>query len=138
VVNLLVTPEQAEMLSLASTTTTIQLVLRNPMDRQVAKTTGTAVALLFRGGSLPTDRQAAAAAPAGPAGTAGPAPAPRPRMEPVRRAEEPVVRKDPPFVMQIISGNQKREVTFQGANAEAKNNNGDAKAGPEVKPGEAK
>ena len=79
VVNLLVTPEQAEMLSLASTTTTIQLVLRNPMDRQVAKTTGTAVALLFRGGSLPTDRQSAA--PAGPA----PAPAPRLRMEPVRK-----------------------------------------------------
>ena len=33
VVNLLVTPEQAEMLSLASTQTTIQLVLRNPLDR---------------------------------------------------------------------------------------------------------
>ena len=33
VVNLLVTPEQAEQLSLASHQTTIQLVLRNPLDR---------------------------------------------------------------------------------------------------------
>src|SRR5580692_9434401 len=47
VVNLLVTPEQAEMLSLASNQTTIQLVLRNPLDTQVAKTPGTAVVELF-------------------------------------------------------------------------------------------
>ena len=33
VVNLLVTPEQAELLSLASAQTQIQLVLRNPLDR---------------------------------------------------------------------------------------------------------
>jgi pilus assembly protein CpaB len=32
VVNLLVTPEQAEVLSLASDQTTIQLILRNPPD----------------------------------------------------------------------------------------------------------
>jgi len=48
VVNLLVTPEQAEMLSLASSQTTIQLVLRNPLDTQIAKTPGTAVVQLFR------------------------------------------------------------------------------------------
>jgi pilus assembly protein CpaB len=47
VVNLLVTPEQAEMLSLASTQATIQLVLRNPLDKEVAKTNGSAVARLF-------------------------------------------------------------------------------------------
>jgi pilus assembly protein CpaB len=40
VVNLLVTPEQAEQLSLASHQTTIQLVLRNPLDREVTKTHG--------------------------------------------------------------------------------------------------
>jgi pilus assembly protein CpaB len=51
VVNLLVTPEQAEMLSLASTQTSIQLVLRNPLDTDIAKTTGSAVAQLFHSGA---------------------------------------------------------------------------------------
>lgn len=49
VVNLLVTPEQAEVLSLASNETRIQLVLRNPMDKAVVKTPGTAIAYLFNG-----------------------------------------------------------------------------------------
>src|SRR5438093_2999717 len=43
VVNLLVTPEQAEQLSLAINQTTIQLILRNPLDTQISKTTGTAL-----------------------------------------------------------------------------------------------
>jgi pilus assembly protein CpaB len=51
VVNLLVTPEQAELLSLASNQTHIQLVLRNPLDTKVARTTGTAMANLFADGS---------------------------------------------------------------------------------------
>jgi pilus assembly protein CpaB len=49
VVNLLVTPEQAELLSLASSETHIQLVLRNPLDTKVADTPGSAVANLFTG-----------------------------------------------------------------------------------------
>jgi pilus assembly protein CpaB len=49
VVNLLVTPEQAEQLSLASAQTSLQLVLRNRLDRDVAKTPGTALANLFSG-----------------------------------------------------------------------------------------
>jgi len=49
VVNLLVTPEQAEQLSLASSQTHIQLVLRNPVDTEVAKTNGTAVGSLYTG-----------------------------------------------------------------------------------------
>jgi pilus assembly protein CpaB len=53
VVNLLVTPDQAEALSLASNETHIQLVLRNPLDNVVAKPTGTAVAELFSGGNQP-------------------------------------------------------------------------------------
>jgi pilus assembly protein CpaB len=126
VVNLLVTPEQAEMLSLATTQTTIQLVLRNPLDRVVAKTSGTAVALLFKGGNLPVDK--ASPAPGRPAASL-----PRPRIEPVRLPEAPPVKHDPPFVMQIISGASKSEVTFSGPNAqvknnsEIKNNNGEAK-----------
>jgi pilus assembly protein CpaB len=49
VVNLLVTPEQAEQLSLASSQTRIQLVLRNPLDTATVAPPGTAVASLFTG-----------------------------------------------------------------------------------------
>jgi len=61
VVNLLVTPEQAEILSLASSETHIQLVLRNPTDTQVAELPGTAVSSLF-GGSKPISVQTRTAA----------------------------------------------------------------------------
>ena len=47
VVNLLVTPEQAEVLSLASNHTQIQLVLRNPLDTQTAQLSGSAVTQLY-------------------------------------------------------------------------------------------
>src|SRR5258706_7328173 len=47
VVNLLVTPTQAEILSLASAETHIQLVLRNPLDTKLDKPPGTATAQLF-------------------------------------------------------------------------------------------
>src|SRR6185369_12937897 len=49
VVNLLVTPEQAETLSLATQEARIRLVLRNPLDNDISKTSGTAVANLFGG-----------------------------------------------------------------------------------------
>jgi pilus assembly protein CpaB len=49
VVNLLVTPEQAEILSLASNQVKIQLVLRNPLDTKVAAVSGTDTANLFSG-----------------------------------------------------------------------------------------
>jgi pilus assembly protein CpaB len=49
VVNLLVTPSQAEILSLASNETHIQLVLRNPMDTDIAKPPGTIMSDLFGG-----------------------------------------------------------------------------------------
>jgi pilus assembly protein CpaB len=59
VVNLLVTPHQAEILSLtAGNDTRIQLVLRNPMDTEVTTPPGTSMSELF-GGS----RAGAAAAP---------------------------------------------------------------------------
>jgi pilus assembly protein CpaB len=47
VVNLLVTPVEAEILSLASNETHIQLVLRNPMDTQVSGLPGTIMSDLF-------------------------------------------------------------------------------------------
>jgi len=53
VVNLLVTPEQAEALSLASNQTKIQLVLRNPLDTKLAKTVGTDLAQLYGHAAVP-------------------------------------------------------------------------------------
>ncbi len=47
VVNLLVTPDQAELLSLASNEARIQLVLRNPLDQKVDKPAGSGMAQLF-------------------------------------------------------------------------------------------
>jgi pilus assembly protein CpaB len=65
VVNLLVTPEQAETLSLASNQTKIQLVLRNPLDTKVAAVPGTATGNLFSGqiGAPPKSRLAKRSAP---------------------------------------------------------------------------
>jgi len=102
VVNLLVTPAQAEQLSLASNQTTIQLVLRNPLDRLEAKTPGTAVGLLFAGGRLrlPGDFRGESAA--------------RRPARPILPVAAPV-RKDPPFVMEIISGTKKTETRFADA-----------------------
>ena len=105
VVNLLVTPEQAEQLSLASRQTTIQLDLRNPLDRDVAVTKGTALAKLFDPSKV--GRPVADLAPK-------PAPArPRP-AEPAAPAPTTVAvtKKEAPFVMEIISGTRKDHVNF--------------------------
>jgi pilus assembly protein CpaB len=104
VVNMLVTPTQAEQLSLAASSTSIQLVLRNPLDHDIAKTPGTALQRLFSNGKLaplPSDLPAA-----------------RPRAVPKRPV--PVVAAAPPpkeipFVMEIISGTSKREQKFGGS-----------------------
>ncbi len=47
VVNLLVTPNQAEVLNLASDETKVQLVLRNPLDTKEETTEGASLASLF-------------------------------------------------------------------------------------------
>lgn len=57
VVNLLVTPDQAEVLSLASTKTRVQLVLRNPLDTKKVKTDGASVAALFGKPAAPPPQQ---------------------------------------------------------------------------------
>lgn len=65
VVNLLVTPEQAEQLSLASNQTKIQLVLRNPMDTKIVEPPGTVVADLYadKNVAVPQKPRSTAAAP---------------------------------------------------------------------------
>jgi pilus assembly protein CpaB len=62
VVNLLVSPQQAEVLSLASNDARIQLVLRNPMDAANAETAGTSLGELLSGtrSSQPVQRRNAA------------------------------------------------------------------------------
>jgi pilus assembly protein CpaB len=102
VVNLLVTPQQAEELSLASSQTNIQLVLRNPMDHEVAKTPGTAVSYLFSGTRMKGPDESEAA----------PAPRPRAPRPPVHETFAPPVKKETPFVMEIISGKTKAETKF--------------------------
>jgi pilus assembly protein CpaB len=97
VVNLLVTPEQAEVLSLASSQTRIQLVLRNRLDTQQAKTPGTAVAALYG--------QPAKSAPAG-------TPRPRATAPPPKKAPEPLKVAPPPFVIEVINGPQRAEAKF--------------------------
>ena len=56
VVNLLVTPEQAQVLALASNETRIQLVLRNPLDTKVAPVEGTAMTNLFLDQNAPASK----------------------------------------------------------------------------------
>jgi pilus assembly protein CpaB len=111
VINLLVTPEQAELLSLASAQTQIQLVLRNPLDRDTTKTPGTALALLFNGGKLKAEAEAAAA----PVRPRAPRPAVAGPKPPVLSAELPAPKKEEPFVMEIISGTKKAEQKFIGS-----------------------
>lgn len=115
VVNLLVTPEQAETLSLASNETRIQLVLRNPLDTETTKTPGTAVANLFSGGTgLPSSKPVAA---------------------PVRRAVvKPVISAPPPapepqkviipITVEVIHGAKRVQAQFkeeEKSESEAKN-----------------
>jgi pilus assembly protein CpaB len=81
VVTLLVTPEQAETLTLASNEGRIQLVLRNATDKEVQKTPGKVLAELY-GAPRPVARPVRTAAPARAAVAPPPAPAPRPTDEP--------------------------------------------------------
>lgn len=59
VVNLLVNPQQAELLSLAGSETHIQLVLRNPLDTVIATPPGTGMAQLFGAVKAPPKLQSA-------------------------------------------------------------------------------
>jgi pilus assembly protein CpaB len=100
VVNLLVTPQQAEILNLA-TQQTIQLVLRNPTDTTIVSTTGASTANVFGGGTFH---------------------APRAQTEPVRVAYVPppppapvAVRPTMPqtVTIEVYAGSRKGESTFR-------------------------
>jgi pilus assembly protein CpaB len=91
VVNLLVTPEQAELLSLANNQTKLQLVLRNPLDTETPKTASMAMANVFSDGN--------------------PAPKP-PKAEPKKPA--PVEKAVPPrvFLVEVLNGSKRTEEKF--------------------------
>jgi len=91
VVNLLVTPEQAEDLSLANNQTRIQLVLRNPLDTQIAQTTGTAVASLY------ADKNAAPPPPK-------PRPAALPHIAPAPTSQT--------YLVQVFNGSKRSDEKF--------------------------
>ncbi len=90
VVNLLVTPQQAEALSLASNQTKIQLVLRNPLDTKLAETPGTGLARLFYG------QDNVSIGPPRPAHT-------------VRRRSAPATRV---YLIEVFNGSKKTETKF--------------------------
>lgn len=83
VVTLLVTPEQAERLTLASTEGKIQLALRNPLDTGAPATPGVRPAALLGAAPAPIVKRVASAAPARPAPAPEPPPAP-PSVEVIR------------------------------------------------------
>jgi pilus assembly protein CpaB len=99
VVNLLVTPEQGELLSLASNQTKIQLVLRNPLDTETAKTPAIAMGRLFSDGN--------------------PAPTPKPVVY-----KKPPDKPTPPhlFTVEVFNGGKRTQEKFGGAGTQAPSN----------------
>ena len=108
VVNLLVKPEQAEILSLASTQTQILLVLRNPLDTEEAKTSGTATANLFTG--MPF-RAPVPPPPAHRMVAARPKPLP---VEPVAIPEQILA----PVIIEVFHGAKKAQSEFRNTSEE--------------------
>jgi pilus assembly protein CpaB len=87
VVNLLVTPDQAQLLSLAANSLKIQLVLRNPLDTQVTKVPPSSMSNLF--------------------GTQAPAAAPHERAS--RGPGKPAAK---PYSIVVMNGNKTTDEKF--------------------------
>ena len=112
VVNMLVTPEQAEILSLASNEMRIQLVLRNPTDTEEVKTPGTAVQYLFDNqGKAPVADPAKSAVAA--ARRVAPKAAPPPPPPPPVAAAPPPKPKPEPIRVVVFHGSKRAEATFE-------------------------
>ena len=99
VVNLLVTPEQAEVLSLISNDMRIQLILRNPLDNKETQTSGMSASGVFSG----TPNK--------------PVEAPRPRVvkasytpPPAKAVPEPVAI---PITVEVIQGTKRETARFK-------------------------
>jgi pilus assembly protein CpaB len=105
VVNMLVTPEQAEVLSLASNETRLQLVLRNPIDKEESHTRGTTTAYLYenKNGEAPVGKPPATGT------TTRRAAAPPPPPAPVKAKPEP---PPPPITVEVIHGASRTQSKF--------------------------
>jgi pilus assembly protein CpaB len=103
VVNILVTPPQAEIMNLAADQK-IQLVLRNPADHDVVETPGAMTASLFEGGVARAPSPVNRTAPA------------------VYRAPPPPPPPAPPanVTIEVFSGDKKSQSIFPGASPELK------------------
>jgi pilus assembly protein CpaB len=115
VVNLLVTPEQAEKLTLASSQMRIQLVLRNPLDTETGKPAGARMSELF-GISLGPGPRAPAPTLAGEAradrgkqGARRPGPAPAPAAPPPAPEETPAPKV---HIVEVFNGAARSEARF--------------------------
>ena len=108
VLNMLVTPEQAEVLSLASNETRIQLILRNPLDTKETDTKGTTVDYLYtsKNGLPPAGK---ATPPAVAKRTIPRAAAPPPQPAPEKAKPEP---PPPPIVVEVIHGTSRTQSKF--------------------------
>jgi pilus assembly protein CpaB len=87
VVNLLVTPEQAQILALAANQMKIQLVLRNPLDTKINTVAETPMTSLFTNGE-------------------------KPAAKPTNVVRKPKAPAPPPFTITVINGSQKAEQKF--------------------------
>src|SRR5580698_3353870 len=92
VVNLLVTPEQAETLSLAGSGVKIQLVLRNPLDTKTDPVEGTAMGNIFAAENI----------------------APPPHVGKVVKKAAPAAQ---PFSIEVINGSKRSEEKFTSPEA---------------------
>jgi pilus assembly protein CpaB len=99
VVNLLVTPEQAETLNVASTMSKIQLVLRNPLDTEQVETQGKALAQLF-------------GVPAAPVKAPAPPPKPRESLPPPPPPPKPAPPPKVEVKVEVINGTKMTEAKF--------------------------
>ena len=99
-VNVLVTPDQAEVLNLATNDTRVQLVLRNPIDHATAVTKGAWLQELYGGAGVP---KATASAPK----------RARSAPNPVAPAAKAAPKPDGPFVLEIINGTHRTETVFE-------------------------
>ncbi len=100
VVNLLVTPQQAELLSLAGNQTHIQLALRNPLDTKMGTPPGAAMGQLF-----------------------GDVSAPRPVVK-GRRLPPAVARV---YLVEVFNGSKRSEAKFVSHNNEGNSHNNEGK-----------
>ena len=95
VVNLLVSPEQAEVLSLASNQAHLQLVLRNPLDTEIVQIPGTAMSTLF------AENKAAV-----------------PKLQNAVAFKKRMKVNPRPYLIEVVSGSLRTEQSFAGPGEE--------------------